>query len=113
VMQRCASERARFWHVGCEQPEAATPADDERLYRPVSGGFAGRWNHDQSVEILQHVCEDWLRAGGYDAGTIERWHESGYLVTTSSSRKHTVRTRIAGTSASVYRIPMAMFEKYA
>ena len=113
VMQRCASERARFWHVGCEQPEAATPADDDRLYRPVSGGFAGRWNHDQSVEILQHVCEDWLRAGGYDAGTIERWHESGYLVTTSSSRKHTVRTRIAGTSASVYRIPMAMFEKYA
>ena len=113
VMQRCAAERARFWHVGCEQPAAAEEGEDERLWRLMPGGYIGRWNNGRCVEILQNVCEDWLRRGGYDAGTVERWHESGHIETTKSSRGRTVRTRIAGTPASVYRIPMAMFERYA
>lgn len=113
VMQRCAAERARFWHTGCEKPAAQDPAEDERLYRPVHGGFAGRWNHEKSVDILEYVVREWLRRGGFDEGTIERWHESGYIETTASSRGRTVRTRIAGQTASVYRIPMSMFERYA
>ena len=76
-------------------------------------GFAGRWNHEKSVDVLEYVVREWLRRGGFDEGTIERWHESGYIETTASSRGRTVRTRIAGQTASVYRIPMSMFERYA
>ena len=112
IMQRCASERARFWHSGCERPASAYGDEEDSLYRAVPGGYAGRWSL-QNVDILQCVVEEWLKRGGYDNGTIERWHESGYIVTTSSSRKHTVRCRIAGSQSSVYRIPVAMFDKHA
>ena len=64
-------------------------------------GWLGRWSDDaRTLDVLPNVLTGILRMHGFDAGTVDRWLERGWLY----GNKRTGTVRVDGQAVRCVRL---------